>query len=277
MNTIDQVLRTQYQSEWVQDFERTKAKLRQCVMSTGVPGAETVYFPVIMPGDEAVEKARDGSVPTSDLDLEKVAATVRKHHKKYRIDNFDAFRAMADVRQGMSIRGIPAINRAIDRIIIQQLDTATTNMGAATILSTLAEVQEWTETLWNADVPDDDGKVWGLVTRRAWNQMMRINEFKSMDYTTQKVVDTAIAYKSWMGVKWMVHNGLTGRGTASAKCYIFHESAVGHMINGDPRAVLFQNEEDDYFGVRFEVMHAAKLILQTGVVQYLHNDTTALT
>lgn len=273
------VFRDRFTDEYKYDFERDGAKLLACVSSQGVVNGDLVYFDVVDPGDEAVEKGRDGRIPSSDLGLSQVSTQLQNHHKKYRIDDFDKFRANPNTVTAMQMRGRGAINRKIDQIIIDQLDTATNNMGSATILSTLAEISEWVETLSLNDVEIDSGQVCGVVTHRAWSQMLRIPEFKSADYTEVKVADRyySVKAKNFLGVNWMMYNGLTGRGTASAKCYLFHKSAIGHMFDGLPSPIFFDNKEDAYSGVRFEVKHCAKLLLQRGVIQFLHNDTTALT
>ena len=268
-----------FTKEFKYDFERDGPKLLNCVSSQGVVNGDLVYFDVVDPGDEAVEKGRDGRIPSSDLGLSQVSAQLQNHHKKYRIDDFDKFRANPNMAQAMQMRGKGAIVRKIEQLIVDQLDTATANMGAATILSTLAEISEWVEALSLNDVEIDSGQVTGVVSHRAWSQMLRIPEFKSADYTEVKVADRYYATKAkqFLGVNWIMYNGLTGRGTAAAKCYLFHRSAIGHMFDGLPSPIFFDNKEDAYSGVRFEVKHTAKMLLQRGVIQFVHNDTTGLT
>lgn len=273
------IFRDRFTDELHQDFERNGAKLLACVSNQGVVQADTVYFDIVDPGDEAVEKGRDGRIPTSDLHFSQVSTTLQNHHKKYRIDDFDKFRANPNTVKAMQARGVGAINRKIDQIIVDQLDTATNAAGSPTILSTLAEISKWVELLALNDVEIDSGNVFGIVSFRAWSQMLRIPEFKSRDYTDIKVTDQAysVKMKEFLGVNWMMYNGLTGRGTSSSKCYLFHKAALGHMFDGAPNPIFFDNTEDAYSGVRFEVKHCAKMLLQRGVIQYVHNDTTALT
>lgn len=275
------VFRDRFTDELHFDFERDGSTLELTVNNKGTVQGDLVYFDIVDPGDEMVEKGRDGLIPNSDLGLSQVSTQWTQRHKKYRIDNFDKWRANPNMVSAMQKRGVGASKRRIDQLIIDQLDTATNNMGAATILSTLAETQEWIETLALNDVPIEEGNhdVFALVTLRAWGQLQRIPEFKSADYTDIKVMDRAYSrrMKHWLGVNWMTHNGLTGKGTASAKCYLYHRSALGFMLNGPPTPIFFDNSEHAYGGVRFEVTGASKLLLQRGVIQFLHNDTTALT
>lgn len=277
VSTIDNVFRTQYQDEFYMDFDRTVAKLRMCVNSRGVVNGETVKFDIVDPSDEAVEKGRNGKIPVSELGLSQVSATLKKIFKKYEVDNFDLFRANQNTRSAMSARGIGSINKGIDQLIINILDSTSVEIAAASApLSTLGGVSTWLSTLWNKDIPDDDGDVWAVVTKNASLQLNRITEFKSADYVDVKISEQAplAKVKRWQGVNWISHNGLTGRGTNAAKCYLFHKSAIGHMISGEPKSHLYE-DNDDNTGVHFSVMHAGAVCLPRGVVRLLHDDTAA--
>lgn len=282
VNQITAQFRTIYQDEFKMDFQVEVAKLKIACRNDGVVNGQTAYFDVVDPSDEAVEKTRDGKVPKSDLGLSQVAATLKKHHKKYQIDNFDLFRANKNTREAMNQRGRGACNRSIDKLIFQQLDATSVLHPDGTLaagLSTLAAVQRATTTLWNKDIPDD-GNVFGVITPNQWAQMMRITEFKSSDYTTIKPIDSnaiGMRVRNWLGVNWFTHTGLTGVQTSTANNFIFHRSAIGHMVSGEPGAHIFdQTDEDDYCGVRFDVMHAAAVCLPRGVIKIVVDDTAAL-
>lgn len=278
VNQVDTLFRTKFMDEFKYDFEREQALMKMTVRSDGVVMADTVKFDIVDPSDGAVEKGRDGKVPKSDLGLSQATATLRKIHKKYQIDNFDIFRGNPTTRAAMNRRGISSINKGIDKLIIDTLDTTSVEVaGGATTLSTLATVLTWTTTLWNKDIPND-GNVYAVITPNAEAQLMRVSEFKNADFITElPMIDGAKPQKLryWMGCKWLVHTGLSGAGTSSAKMYLFHQSAIGHMVSGEPSPNLFESQEDDYVGVRYEAIHAAAICLPRGIVRLLHNDTAA--
>jgi hypothetical protein len=109
--------------------------------------------------------------------------------------------------------------------------------------------------------------------------MLRINEYKSSDFIRLEDKPMAEAtmpgYRMWLGVKWLVHTGLPGAGTASAKCFMYHSSAIGHMIDGDPIANPYYYEPEDRYEAWFRVRHAAKMVLGRGVQRFLHTDNAA--
>lgn len=279
VNQVDVLFRTKYLDEFRMDYDREKSILAQTTRKDGIVGAETVKWDIVDPSDEAQEKTRDGKIPTSQLGLSQVSATLRNIHKKFQIDDFDAFRTNPNIRTAMSRKGIAAINKGVDNKIVTTLDSTSVvlNSGSAVSFSTFGTFLNWTTTLWNNDIPND-GRVWGIVTPNANAQMMRITEYKSQDFVPIGAVaegQRTMGYREWLGVKWLMFTGLTGRSTATAKCYIYHEDAIGHMLSGDPTPVPFINEEDAYSGIRYEAKDAAAITLPRGICRAVHDDTAA--
>ena len=280
VNQITNQFRSIYMDEFKMDYDRDVAKMRIATSQNGVINGSTAFFDVVDPADEAIEKTRDGRVPKSDLGLSQVSATLRKIHKKYQIDNFDLFRANKNTRMAMSKRGRGSINKGIDKLVINTLDaTSVVHPGGTVVASTLSVIQRALLVLLNKDIPDD-GNLFGVITPAFAQQMLRINEFKSRDFTTVQAVDNnawTMKVRNFMGVNWFTHTGLTGNGTATSNNFIFHRDAVGHLLEGEPKPHMFESEEDDYEGVRFDVMHAACVPLPRGVIKIVHDDTAALT
>lgn len=279
VNLITSQFRTQFMDEFKMDFDRTQALLRQTVRSDGLVNGDTCRFDIVDPADSANIRGRDGSIPVSQLGLSQVTATIREGFKKYRIDDFDLFRANPNTRNAMIKRGVGSCNKAIDQVIIDALDATSVEVsGTAAALSTLAGVLSWTTTLWNKDV-QRDGRVWGIISPNAEAQMMRINEYKSADFIALEAKPAAAAtapgYRTWMGVKWLVHTGLTGRGTNTCRMYMYHEDSIGHMIDGDPIAHPYYFEPEDRYECWVRVRHAAVATLPRGIVRFLHDDTAA--
>lgn len=286
VSTVDAQFRTVYQDEFKYDYERSQTKLLLGVRSDGLVKGETVKWDVVDPGDEAQSRGRNGNIPTSELGLSQVSADLEEKFKKFRIDSFDEFRGNPNVRAAMSKRGIAAIHRSQEQLVIDALDASATDItagvagasNAATTLSTLATVNTWMSFLLENDVPFDDGEMFAVITVKAALQMQRIAEFKSIDYVDMKVMPDAPAVRvlRWQGVNWIPHNGLSGRGTALAKCYMWHKSALGHQSSGEPQSHPYYYEPEDRFEVWFKTVHVAKTVLPGGVVRFYHNDTTAL-
>jgi hypothetical protein len=261
------------------DFDRTQALLRQTVRSDGLAMADTIKFDVVDPADTANTRGRDGKIPVSQLGLSQVSTTSKEYFKKFSIDNFDLFRANPNTRNAMIRRGVGAINKSIDQVIIDELDTTSVQVsGSAAALNSLAQVSSWITILLGKDVPRD-GNLWAVITPNAEFQLLKIAEYKSADFILWEnkpvAQDVVPGFRTWLGVKWIVHTGLTGRGTSSAKMYMYHTSALGHMIDGEPESHPYYYEPEDRYECWVRARHAAKVVLPRGVCQYLHDDTAS--
>lgn len=286
VSTIDATFRTLYQDEFKFDYERTTSKLKLGCRTDGVVRGQTVKWDVVDPGDAANKRGRNGSIPISELGLSQVSADLEEHFKKYRIDSFDEFRGNPNVRSAMSTRGRGSIHRAQDQMIIDAMDASATAITASTdgasnqavSLHLLKTVSYWMSFLLEADVPFDDGEIFAAISVKAALQMQRIAEFKSVDYVEMKIMPDAPATKvlRWQGVNWIPHNGLTGKGTAACKMYMWHKSCFGHQADGEPVAHPYYFEPEDRFEAWFKCMHTAKTVLPRGIVRFYHDDTAAL-
>lgn len=279
VNTMSATERSKYNDEFKVDFEREETLLKKSVRSDGLMQGGTIYWDVVDPSEEAQERTRDGDIPETQLGLSQVSATPAKVYSKHRVDSFDAFKNNPNLRKMQYRKAVAACNRAVDQKIIDQLDTATNNINgsSASAFSALATFLDWTSDLWANDVPND-GRVWGVITPKAYAQMLRISEFKSADFVTVRPMENgipAMGYRNWLDVNWITHTGLSGVGTATADCYIYHEVAIGHQIAGDPEVHPYYYEPQDRYEVWGAVSHAAKLCLQRGVIKAIHDDTAA--
>ena len=137
----------------------------------------------------------------------------------------------------------------------------------------------WVSQLMNNDV-DWNGNVWGVITPNAWLQMETINDFVSIDFNDVKPLVQGAPpvgqYREWLGVKWVRHTGLTGKGTSAAKCYIYSGDAIGHQIDGEPMTHMYYEDEEDRYGTWVKTIHCAALVLTRGVYRAVHDDTASI-
>lgn len=281
VNQITAQFRSQYNDEFKFDYDREPSLLKQTVRNDGAQKGGTVYWDVVDPSDAANVRTRDGLIPVSQLGLSQKSATMQEHFKKFQIDAFDLFRANPNTRAAHARKGRASINKAIDQEIIDVLDGSSNaiNSGNAIDFGVKSTFLTWITSLQNLDV-DWNGNIWGLVTPNAYAQMETINDFVSQDYNNIKpLVEGAPpvgTYREWLGVKWIRHTGLTGKGTATAKCYIYSGDAIGHQIDGEPQTHMYYEDEEDRYGTWVKVIHAAGLVLTRGVYRAVHDDTASI-
>ena len=152
------------------------------------------------------------------------------------VDKLDEAKINIDERDAIATSGAFALGRKVD----SQIDTllAAANTDNVTIVVTSegavrAGLLQMTANLYEQDVPND-GQVFGALSPVMWARAMTIKEFSSSDFIgtnglpfTQGV-PTGGRFKDWMGVKWVMHSGLTGQGTGTANSYVWHKSSIGY-------------------------------------------------
>ena len=195
-------------------------------------------------------------------------------HDLVRKTRFNIFQSQGDQRRLMQETCRKVLNRRIDADIIEQLDTATTNLGAATTM-TLAIVAQACTTLGENEVPvEEEDKMWAVATPAVRGYLMQIPEWNSADYVEIKpLAGPTRRVRRWAGFNWIFHPNLTGVGTASEKCYFYHQDAIGSAFDsgeGMNTAIGYDNEQD-YSYARCSSFTGAKLLQQSGIVQFLHN------
>jgi len=273
---------TQFRDEFIAGFEQRTSVVRQSVTTEAVVKGNTATFLVADSGAAtAVTRGVNGRIPSAADNLTQVSATLQEWHHKPIATSFNIFASQGDRNAIMQKNAMAVINRKIDADIITQLDTATLTTGTSAP-ATLRMVNQAIAGLGKNGVPMD-GNIWALVTPAFLGYLMETPEFASADFVNNKPMgghDAAWAdkagYYQWMGVKWIVSIGLTGIGTSTEKCYMYHRSAIGHAFNKDMSLTVGYNDEDDYSFVRCSIFMGSKLLQNTGVARMNH-DGSALT
>lgn len=270
---------TQYRTELVGEFEEGMSWLRQTTVTEAVIKGNTATFLVAGSGGAtAVTRGINGLIPARADNLTQTSATLAEFHDLVRKTRFNIFQSQGDQRRLMQETTRKVVNRRIDADIISQLDTATNNLGAATTMS-LAAVAKALTTLGENEVPvEEEDKMWAVATPAVRGYLMQMTEFSSRDYVDmQPLVGPARRVLRWMGFSWIFHPNLTGVGTSSEKCYFFHRDAVGSAFDSGEglNVAIGYDDEQDYSYARASTFTGAKLLQQSGIVQFLH-DASAI-
>lgn len=170
---------------------------------------------------------------------------------------------------------IATLNRNIDSVIITQLDTATLDTGTAAKASIDLIVKARTGlSLNDVDLTQED-KMFAVITPAFEGYLYQTTEFSSADYVELKpFAGPAKRMRRWMGVNWMVHNHLTGVGTSSELCYMWHQNAIGHAANSREMEVeVGYDAKQQLSWSRATLYHGAVLMQNTGVVQMVHDGS----
>ena len=271
-------MRVVYDDEFHIVYQQNQSVLRQTVNTRGIVNGKTVQFDTAGVAGRMSQKQRDGTLPYTRPDVDKVTADLIELFKPYTVDDFDLLRNNSQYRNMLMMQGVTSAKEEQDYQIIDALAEATTSLGTLA-MSSKASILQMTTALWNDKVPRD-GRVWAVITPNAEAQMMRIDEFASVDYNVMKPFAEGAKpvgeYRSWAGVNWVVTPLLTGNGTATAECYIYHQDAIGHVDDGEYtfRAGVDEKQGDQNW-CWSRIRCCSKIIHQTGIRKFVHDDTAA--
>ena len=269
---------TQYRQEFVAGLEQRKSFLASVCTNEAVIKGNTATFLVADSGvtTTAVTRGVNGLIPARSDNLNQFSATLQEWHDLVRKTGFNVFASQGDQRRIMQETTMAVLNRKIDADIISQFDTATNTTGATGVVATLALFAKGAGILGRLFVDlGDTENLFAAITPAAWQYLMQVKEFASVQYVDSKpFTGKAGVVPRWMGFNWIVHPNLTGAGTSTETCYMFHRSAVGHAIDTTGLSTpVGYNEEQDYSYARATIFMGSKLLQQGGIVQVVHDGS----
>lgn len=242
-------------------------------------GGSAVFCVADTSSTVAKTRGVSGLIPADPLTLTQNTATLAEWHELVRVDGFNIFASQGDLNKPMLRKGMAAVNRKIDDTIRTILDTATVTAGSAQTAD-VALITKAKGILGLATVPMD-GKVTLLGTPAMTAYLMRTPEFASADYVSSRAMENGgpawgdtRGYWNWMGLRYIEDPKLTGAGTSSEKCYMYHSDAIGYAADrGGINVALGRNEEQDYSYARVTVYMGAVKLQNAGIVQILHDGS----
>ena len=232
--TIDVAFTKEYESEVHLAYQRQGSKLRNTVRRGQTTAGKDATFQKIGKGT-AGTKTRHGLVPVMDLVHTNVVCPRVDRYAGEWIDKLDELKINIDERQAVAQSQAWALGRATDDDIITALATAS-NSTTVTVTSEATirnSVLEAMGELLTRDVPFD-GRIFGVISPKIWQQFMTFDGFSSADYTGPDLPYKAApgSMRSWLDVHWINHTGLP-LATTTRTGFLYHSSAIGHGIQQD--------------------------------------------
>lgn len=291
--SIDTAFITSYEAKVHEVFQRKGSYLKESVRVKDNVIGSTAVFQKIGTGT-ATTKARHGTITPMNQTHTAPQTTLADFYAGDWVDKLDEAKININERDAIASGGAMALGRKVDDQITTVLDTTTQSTITLTVTSKatiLATAIEFAEAVWANDVPND-GEVYACVTARYWSQLMTIDQFQRAEYVgadgqvfTQGPAVGRGRWKDWMGIKWKMQTGLPGAGTATAKCFAYHKTAVGYAIaqsagnvagNESVSADITWHGDRAAHFVNHMMSGNAVMIDDTGVIEGNLNDTTAI-
>ena len=272
----DTAFQIQYRQEFIHGFEDMQSRLRSSVTTEVMIKGNTATFLVADSGSAtAVTRGVNGMIPARADNLTQTPATLQEWHDLVRKTGFNVFASQGDQNRIMQETTMAVINRKIDDDIIAQLDTATLTTGVAA-KATNSMVSKAKVILGNNFVPiEEEDNMFALVSPSFMGYLEEIPEFTSADYVDIKpLTGPARRFRRWRGVNWIEHPRVTGVGTASESCYMYHRNALGHAADRDTmQTPVGYDEEQDYSWARASIFMASKRLQNTGIIKMVHDGS----
>ena len=266
----------QYRQQFVDQFEGRVSLLRNaCVKESVIKGNQATFLVAGSGTDTAVTRGTNGQIPYNNPTNSQVTATLVEKHAPYELTGFNVFASQGDQKQVMRNASMNVINRDIDLTILAELANATIDTGAYATAS-VAMVEKAKGYLANNDVPvEEEDNMFAIVSGGFMAYLRQAKEFSHASYVDIKTYAGATRkVLRWAGVNWLTSARVTGVGTSTELCYLFHRNAIGYAVNvGEDNIFIGYDEKQDISWTRATVFHGAKILQNTGIVQMKHDGS----
>lgn len=272
--SIDTAFIKQFESEVHAAYQRQGSKLRGTVRNINGVIGESATFQKVGKGT-AGTKTKHGLVPVMNLDHSNVECILQDYYAGDWVDKLDMLKTNINEQQLVAAAGAYALGRKTDQLIVDQLDTAATNVIAnGNVGMTLDKVMEAMELLGNQDVPED-GQRFAVVGWKQWAELMQIDEFADADKVglSDLPFKAQVQAKNWLGTYWMPFSGLTLSADDIRSCYWYHKTTVGHASGADVTTDITWHGDRAAHFINNMMSQGAKMIDDTGVVKIDCDET----
>jgi len=270
----DSAFQIQYRQEYVALFEQHQSLLRETVTTEAVIKGQQAIFLVAGSGSAtAVTRGLNGRIPARSDSNTQNTCTLQEWHDLVRKTGFNVLASQGNQRQIMQMTTMAVLNRKIDELIINQLNTGTVTIGSSTTIPNVSLFQNGRVKLSNASVPWDSN-VTLLCQPSFIAYLEQAPEFANAQYvdirpfTGQNASwrDKPQAYK-WRQCLIVEHPNLPGRGTSSEKNFMYHRSAIGQaMDTSGMQTPVGYDQENDYSWARASAFMGAVVLQNAGIV-----------
>lgn len=265
----------QYRKDFVPAFEQKMSLLKMTTTKESViSGNQATFLVSGSGGDTAVTRGTNGDIPYGNPTNNQYTATLAEKHAPYELTGFNVFASQGNQIQVMRNSSIAVINRDIDLTLLAELANATQDYGTGT--ASLATVTGAQAILGNNDVDiEEEDNMFAIISPSFRSYLMQTTEFASGDYVEQKPFGGPVRkFFRWNGVNWIVSSRLTGLGTASEICYMYHRNAIGYAVNvGEEMIDAGYEAKQKKSWSLASVYHGAKVLQNNGIIKITHDGS----
>lgn len=246
-----------------------------CVQEAVIKGNQAIFLVSGSGGVSAVNRGVNGLIPYTTVENVQNTAVLQEYHAPFERTGFNIFASQGDQRRIMQQGSVAVLNRNIDQVIMDELDTATQTTGSA-VTANLNLVIKAKVILGVQEVPTtEEENMFAVVSPAFEGYLMQVPEFSSADYVDVKpFIGPARRMRRWAGVNWIIHPNVPGVSTNSESCFMYHRNAMGHAANSKEMSVLVDYDgKQDLSWSRATLWHGAKKLQNQGIVKMVHDGS----
>lgn len=264
----------QYRQEFIAGYEQKQSLLRQTTTTEAViKGNQATFLIADSGGATTVHRGVDGFIPARADNLSQVTATLSEEHDLVQRTGFNLFASQGDGRRIMQETSQGVLNRKVDSQILVELANTTYAAGLAAVTGSL-DLAMWAKTILGNNQVPLDSNISAIVSPAFHAYLMATTEFANAQYVNNKPFSDMPIMFVWAGVNWIVHNNLTGVGTSSESCFMYHKSAIGHALNTQGMDIKSgYDDRQDFSWARASAFMGAKLLQAKGCVLMRHDGS----
>lgn len=275
---------TVYRDEFVAGFAQRQSLLKDTCTDCMMVKGNIATFLVAASTGTAVTRGVNGLIPSADNSNTQVSATLVEKHDLREMTGFNIFQSQSDQRAIMQMNAMSTINRDIDQIILTELGNGTLDTGSAATATKNMINKAFAQLMINGVAMD--GNLYAAISPAFLMYLMDIPSFSSADFVTVKPHVSLPGWNAasekkagqgwydWMGVKWVVSNQISGIGTSSETCFMYHKASIGHAANTkEMDSAIGYDEKQQISWARCSIFHGVKILQNTGIVRLIHDGS----
>ena len=177
----------------------------KCTTKGEVHGS-TYKFIINPPPGLAKKRQSNGMLPTSPFGQSEFDINLEEYGLKMTKRKFEYETASTPSKEGMVKAVTDAMNLTIRNAVQDELYNSNSNYADSTtpINFNIDIAMDWQTEIEEEIGDDEDGNIFMEVSLRAWNILMKNEEFSSGDYVSDKpfMAERSQAMRNWNGATW---------------------------------------------------------------------------
>ncbi len=260
--TVSTSFVTLYDAEVKAAYQREQSYLGSLLRVRPVSNANIVTFQRLGTASTAT-KGRHADIVTSDIVHTTTTVTLSDYYSGEYVDALDELKTNVALRAEYARAIAAALQRRKDSIIATAWSTGATDFADTDGALSKSRVLAVRQQLLENDVPM--GNIFGVITPASHTALMAEDAFTSSDYTGLRQFDSNAQTFNWLGIQFVVFNGLPAASGSYKWAFFGDKSASGLGVGAEPQLMVNYVPEKDSTLIAGKLSMGATVIDPRGI------------